>query len=352
MSNDDCAAASDYRVDICDSEGSLQVLISEWLTLWRASTHSTPFQSPYWNLAWWRHLKYGGALAVITLRHLGKLVGLAPWRLSNNCGRQVLSFIAAGVTDCLDMLWLPGYEARSVQIILREIEHQSYCDEYDFDELSADSPLINAAGFTAHATRGEVCPVLVLPGPDGLNGGISPAAIRRLGYYRRRLARNHKYQVLSANPENINYLLAELLRIHHELWSARGQAGVLCGKDIADFHREAATALLREGVLRMYLLRIDDCSAAVFYGFQWHQRTYYYLGGYAPEFEHLNPGTLVIGHAIDCAIREGSREFNFLRGRESYKYWWGARDRFNYRLRIPLTSIPAPVNGDDLNPRP
>ena len=231
--NDDCAGASDYRVDTYDSEASLQVLIPEWLTLWRESTHSTPFQSPYWNLAWWRHLNNGGTLAVITLRHLGKLVGLAPWRLSNNCERQVLSFIGAGVTDCLDMLCLPGYEARSVQIILQEIERHSYCDEYDFDELSADSPLINATsiGFAAHAARGEVCPVLVLPGPDdGLNGGISPAAIRRLGYYRRRLERNHKHHVLGVNPENINYLLAELCRLHRELWSARRQAGVLCGK--------------------------------------------------------------------------------------------------------------------------
>jgi len=35
--------------------------------------------------------------------------------------------------------------------------------------------------------------------------------------------------------------------------------------------------------------------------------------------------------AIEAAIAEGAREFHFLRGREAYKYEWGAVDRWNRR---------------------
>jgi hypothetical protein len=36
-------------------------------------------------------------------------------------------------------------------------------------------------------------------------------------------------------------------------------------------------------------------------------------------------------HAIEQALREGAREFHFLRGQEAYKYGWGAVDRWNQR---------------------
>jgi CelD/BcsL family acetyltransferase involved in cellulose biosynthesis len=44
---------------------------------------------------------------------------------------------------------------------------------------------------------------------------------------------------------------------------------------------------------------------------------------------------VLVGCAIEAAAEEGAREFDFLRGREAYKYRWGARDRptFGRRLR-------------------
>jgi CelD/BcsL family acetyltransferase involved in cellulose biosynthesis len=56
-------------------------------------------------------------------------------------------------------------------------------------------------------------------------------------------------------------------------------------------------------------------------------RAYSYLSGFDPEFGGISPGTLAVGHAIRHAMGEGAREFDFLRGRERFKYFWGARDR-------------------------
>jgi Acetyltransferase (GNAT) domain len=57
---------------------------------------------------------------------------------------------------------------------------------------------------------------------------------------------------------------------------------------------------------------------------------------------------LVIDYAIRAAVREGAAEFDFLRGREAYKYRWGATDRLTYRRRLrnkPASGLPSAARG-------
>ena len=99
-----------------------------------------------------------------------------------------------------------------------------------------------------------------------------------------------------------------------------GQLGLL---------EEALPGLAAAGMARCYVLTIGESPAAAYYGFLAHGRAFAYLGGFDPAFEEASPGAILIGHAIAQAIAEGASEFHFLRGRESYKYSWGARDRWN-----------------------
>jgi CelD/BcsL family acetyltransferase involved in cellulose biosynthesis len=84
-------------------------------------------------------------------------------------------------------------------------------------------------------------------------------------------------------------------------------------------------------LLRFYLLRFDGAAAAGFYGFSHGRRGYSYLTGFDPAFGFESPGALLLAHAVEEAIAEDAREFHFLRGREDYKYEWGAIDRWNCR---------------------
>jgi CelD/BcsL family acetyltransferase involved in cellulose biosynthesis len=60
------------------------------------------------------------------------------------------------------------------------------------------------------------------------------------------------------------------------------------------------------------------------------ERAYAYLGGFDPAFEIASPGALTIEAACTEAAASGATELHFLRGREAYKYAWGARDRINH----------------------
>jgi CelD/BcsL family acetyltransferase involved in cellulose biosynthesis len=103
---------------------------------------------------------------------------------------------------------------------------------------------------------------------------------------------------------------------------------------VQDFHRTVARAFLAEGWLRLYVLQIGGRPAAAFYGFRVRDRAYAYIGGFDPEFAEASPGALVMRHAVEQAVREGCASFEFLRGREAYKYAWGAVDRPQFRRRL------------------
>jgi CelD/BcsL family acetyltransferase involved in cellulose biosynthesis len=55
------------------------------------------------------------------------------------------------------------------------------------------------------------------------------------------------------------------------------------------------------------------------------------VSGFDPAFSSISPGKLVIAAALERAIEEGATTFDFLGGREPYKYEWNAIDqpRFN-----------------------
>lgn len=92
--------------------------------------------------------------------------------------------------------------------------------------------------------------------------------------------------------------------------------------------------LLESGHLRLYCLRLGGKIAAALCAFSDGARMCCYLSGFAKPAAPLNPSALLIGHAIEEAICEGCGEFDFLRGRETYKYLWGAKGKLNYRRKL------------------
>jgi CelD/BcsL family acetyltransferase involved in cellulose biosynthesis len=85
---------------------------------------------------------------------------------------------------------------------------------------------------------------------------------------------------------------------------------------------------------RCYTIEIGGVVAGAYYGFSDRGRAYAYLGGFDPAFSEESPGSILMGHAIAEAMREGAAEFHFLRGQERYKYDWGGVDRWNKRRSL------------------
>ena len=297
----------------------LHALREDWVDLWRRSPNATPFQSPMWLLPWWRHFG-SNELYAIELRNAGRLEALAPLYILRDDSESLGMFLGTGISDYLDVLGGESF-----------MEHMAAadCQLWDLQQLRASSPILTAVlpnGFSDNVEDQEPCLVLKLS-----DLSLSTHFQKKLRYYQRRLG---GVAFEEANTENLNELLQSLFDLHAARWQRRGMPGMLADDVIQQFHREVAQAMLEARALRMYAMRVAGRVVTVFYGFADASTVYYYLSGYDPELENLSPGTLIVAHAIDCAVRDGATTFDFLRGAEDYKLSWGAKERMNRRRQL------------------
>jgi CelD/BcsL family acetyltransferase involved in cellulose biosynthesis len=185
---------------------------------------------------------------------------------------------------------------------------------------------------------------------DAYLAGLSQGRRRKLRVAERRLAEAGEVRVSRADASTVHEILDALADLHAARWRDRRQPGVLSDANVRAFHHDAAEGLARRGVLRLLCLSLAGRPVAVLYGFARGDRWYSYLDGFDPALADMSPGTVLVAHAMQQAIGDGQRAFDFLRGREAYKYAWGATDEHTYRLRVAPaldaaveSSRPSPV---------
>ncbi|TAK10199.1 MAG: GNAT family N-acetyltransferase [Candidatus Manganitrophaceae bacterium] len=332
---------------------ALEALRPEWSALYERCAGATPFQSPEWLLSWWKCFG-AGQLWVLVLRRGGRLVGLAPFfigSLGEGAPRHV-GFIGTGITDTLDLLLEPGLESvGALRILERLAQCSARWDLCDFQELRPDSALLTASRSALHfrIVPQSVSPRLLLPEGTNLETILPPVHRRNLRRARRRLEAAGRFVFDRADAHTFPALLEDFFRLHENRWEKREGAGVLADPAIRAFHREAAAGFLRQGALRLYGLRLGETVIASLYAFRKGSGLYCYLSGFDPEKADYSPGALLLKHAIEEAIGEGLREVDFLRGKEPYKYLWGASDRVHYRLWIAPVASSLPQGSEEID---
>jgi CelD/BcsL family acetyltransferase involved in cellulose biosynthesis len=324
---------------IIESLKELECLRTDWLALLKRSSTATPFQSPDWLIPWWRHFGTG-RLCVLAFIEEMRLAGLAALFVTSSKDlHRSLRLIGTGNTDYLDIVVDDRVRQESVAAIFSYLcKTRREWDEVDFQNLPRASPLLarnTCSEFVEHVEEQDACPVLSLPASEEQFLATLPRRLRHnLNYYSHKLSTLGEMKIERAGEHDFTELFDAFVSLHEMRWRLNNMPGVLCDDGVQSFLREAALGLLSHGVLRLYGLRIDGRIIASLYGFRHALRAYYYLGGFDPEFRRYSPGTILVAHAIAEAIGEGAREFDFLRGREDYKYRWGAIDQIIYRKRL------------------
>jgi CelD/BcsL family acetyltransferase involved in cellulose biosynthesis len=290
------------QIEEITDEAAFRALEPHWLALWQRDPRATPFQHPAWLLPWWAHCG-GGPLAVYAGWRGERLVALLPMFVY--AGR--LFPVGIGISDYHDVLLEPGEDIAPLLARLRR--------PAELHELRPGSPLGGDEVMS-------VCPYLPLPA-------------RLPGKRRRTLGRARRQApgavVEAAVEASLTEHLEALFRLHARRWADRGEPGVLAADAVRRFQRDAAPALFRAGIARFLGLRYRGAIVSSWYGFHAHGVCYAYLTGFDPAVERLQPGTLVMGHAIEAAEAAGCREFDFMRGQEAIKYLWGAVDRPSFK---------------------
>jgi CelD/BcsL family acetyltransferase involved in cellulose biosynthesis len=221
--------------------------------------------------------------------------------------------------------------------VLMHLQRQAGWDVVDLQQLRDDDPLLIAddpGGLHSIVCSGDPCPVLSFGHTSPGEFTAPKHMVANLRYYRRKAGQRGAVSLERADAGSVQRLAEVLLTLHAARWSSRGMTGVLADPHVQAFHRDAVPRLQAAGLLALHALSVDDRVVAVAYVLTSADRMYYYLGGFDPAFTAVSPGTQVLAAAIDAGSRAGVREFDFLRGREAYKYRWGAADRATGRRQI------------------
>ncbi|TPM96916.1 GNAT family N-acetyltransferase [Mesorhizobium sp. B2-1-3A] len=315
------------RTEIIRDQDSFESIESDWWRLWSQSASATPFQSPAWLLPWWRAFTPGD-LAVIAVWSGNDLIGLAPLYVERDAGGSRLLPVGISLSDYLDILCAPGAETHVGTAIAEAVLSLDW-SQWILPDLPAGS---TASAMAIAGTREEqhaghaACPILALAGDETLAGSVPSRRRRQLRRAHNAALRRGRVEIAPAQTDP-ELFLYELTRLHGARWAGHG-GGVLADSAAVGFHRDALPRLYANGLARCWTIKIDNAVVGAYYGFHHRSRAYAYLGGFDPSYAEESPGAILIGNAITEAIREGGGEFDFLRGREEYKYSWGALDRW------------------------
>jgi CelD/BcsL family acetyltransferase involved in cellulose biosynthesis len=297
---------------------------ADWHALWRRSPEATIFQSPDWLIPWWQHFA-PGELISIALWDGEDLVGLSPLYTEEG-SRRVLP-LGISLSDCLDVLVAEnGHSVR--RALEAHIGRIPGCSEICFPDIAPNASVLSLAfeGFLANKSTGQSSPELAL-GPAGNPLANVPAHQRQNLRTAENRARRRGCVTNDVAAEELRRFVPALMQLHSARQHHLGRDGLGSDARVLPFFIEALTALAREGVVRAYSIVGDERLIGGYLGFLHRGRASYYFGGFDPQFAFESPGTILIGHAVRSAAAEGAHMFDFLRGAESYKYAWGARDR-------------------------
>jgi CelD/BcsL family acetyltransferase involved in cellulose biosynthesis len=327
------------------SAEALAALVPEWWDLWRRSSAATPFQAPGWLLPWWKAFAPGDLLGVAARRRK-RLVGLALFYVEiGPLGRRILP-LGISVSDYLDVLADDDCADAVCDALVGHFDELPIAwDAWELTELPPSSTALRLRapnGWREMSDVASACPVLALPAcREGLEAAIPARKRRDVRAARHRADKRGAVEIVTATLGTSGEALAALIALHRARWQTKGQDGVMVDPCVQRFHTHAVRSMIDAGVGRLYTLRIAGQIAGVYYGFLHNRAAYGYLTGFNPEFDFESPGTMLVDHAIAEAIREGASEFHFLRGREKYKYQWGACDRWNRRRVLQRTAAHA-----------
>lgn len=298
----------------------------DWIALWNADPHATPFQRPEWLLPWWHQFGQEELQTIVVSQH-ERPIAFLPfyiYRQSTSSERQVL-LLGAGTTDYLDGIFAPECRPEHVRIALELMQKKSGWDVLQASQLRAQSMLFQAFQGDAgvESFRAENCSRM-----QAVRMPQLPVKIRRNAmYYRNRAARLGRLEFIVADKSNWSRSFDALTSRHTARWKSCGEPGALCDERVVAWHREALPQLEASGMLRLCLLRLDREILGVLYSLidpagRPDRMQYFYITAYSTERGELRPGTLLLAFAIEHAAEEGVETIDMLRGEEAYKKIW------------------------------
>ena len=333
---------------VADVSG-FEALRDEWTELLEASDSDCLFLTWEWLYTWWKYLAGNRQLSILTVRHNGRLIALAPLALRPpSVWRRrllpLLEFLGNGCvgSDYLDFIVRKGCESEARRAFASSLaEEHTVLDwtQLRRGDCAADGVAaeLSERHWTVSDAVTNICPFIPLAGMTWEAYLATLGAEHRYNFNRKwkRLNRDYSVQFEQVHTEEqCRESIDLVMELHNTRWRGRGGSDAFNTPGLVAFHRDFSRLALERGWLRLYVLRLNRQPAACLYGFLYGRTFYFYQSGFDSAYQKQSVGLVSMGLGIRNAIEEGAEEYDLLHGNEEYKSHWSRESRQLSRLEL------------------
>ena len=299
-----------------------------------------PLNSYSWNLCWWKAFQDQGDLHLIKFESAGEVIGIAPFYTDRWFGLSRFRFLATGntCTDYVDLICDPLHYDTCAESLAAYIRDQA------FSVVELDSPKDDrlATLLKQHLVKdyrpdhrpAEPTWRLALPSSWDEFKSVAKKSLRRKINKAVRRFDSEEFSVTSSHEIPVDEAFETLKELHTLRFNSKGKPGVFADPQFERFLRSAISEFHRQGKSEIVIVLHKDSPIAAHLYFNSSDGYQFYQSGYDPKAMKLEPGHLLFTAMIKKAIDRGDAFFDFLRGDEPYKGYWGASPHDQRKLRL------------------
>ncbi len=333
---------------IVESLEEFREMEGEWNDLLEESGVDSVFLTFEWILSWLETL--GLERKLLLVRGEGKdWKGFFPLYLRERSfpgGKvRIASFIGDPEADRCDFL-ISGNRETALAAFLGYCRERPFAvDLLSLKQISADSPsslilkkLLPGSGFRYGYRVCDRAPVVILPASWGeYLGSLSSSFRKKLRKYF--LAVEKRGGVRIEEEPFSPRVWETILSISRRSPKQRRGIAFFSPPGREEFARSLLERFSAAGRLSLYFLLIDNRPVAYDLGFRYRGKTWSYESAFDRELADCAPGHLLLALMIQAAIKRGEREFDLLRGSETYKFNWTGRYREHLEFTVYLPGL-------------
>lgn len=313
------------------------LLEQDWAALAERLPRPLPFHRPAWHRTWWSHFGDHREPLYLAVREDGVLAAVVPLMRDGD------TLALAGDPQICDYTDIPISTADAAALLPRVLDALEAMPWRTLHlwGLPEDAPALTITS-TWSASRGHaveidfeaVCPRITPLGDwDGYLASLSKKDRHELKRKMRRFQEaggDVCIRTLTA-PAEIDAALDTFFHLHR---ISRHDKAEFMTAAMEAFFRDMAVELARDDLVRLYLIDVGAQPAAALIAFRSGDELLLYNSGYDPAFSQTSVGIVSKAMALQSAIADGVRTFDFLRGAEPYKYDLGGTDRIVRQLWV------------------
>jgi CelD/BcsL family acetyltransferase involved in cellulose biosynthesis len=312
----------------------LPAVLADWDRLHSKDDRATPFTSPGWAQAWLDEWEPSVDAWIVCVRDRGEVVGIAPFAMTRRGPMRVLRTVGQEPGDYWDIVAEPALRERVAAAVGSTLDKRR--NEWDaalIRCLPADSSTLRSfagAGLRIVSRKPVISPGFALPATFDAYLGSLPG--KRRSDIRRHLRwlDDGKVQLRDVRaPAEVPAAILRWQDVRSRQWRERGRE-IARSHETERFRRfmtASAQRLIPPGHVRIWEFWAGERMLGSYVNYVDERSFYSYLGGFEPDVAHLALGKIATVASIRSSIEEGRSYFDFARGPEEYKYWYGATDR-------------------------